>query len=170
MTTKRRRSDPPLRTRPSLPRPGSAASLPPPDATHEIVRVPVLAEGADPGRTTPSPLAVRDRVLVDRDVVGGHVPERLFAYEVTAANLRHLRGVASPGDRIVFRRGGAVAPDRVCAVRTERGVVLSRVRVEGRVLVLLPGEGGAEAETVELTDVKALPGVIAGTHVLLIRH
>jgi len=169
MTTKRRRNEPP-RSHPVAPRPRLARALPPPDVTHQILRVPVLAEGADPGRSSPSPLAVRDRVLVDRHLVGDHVPERLFAYEVTAANMRHLRGLARPGDRIVFRRGGAIAADRVCAVRTARGVVLARVQVDGRVLRLLPGEGGTDSESVELADDKALPGVIVGTHVLLIRH
>jgi hypothetical protein len=135
----------------------------------EIVRVPVLAEGADPGRTAPSPLAVTDRLLVDARLVGDHEPERLFAYDVTEAHMKHLRGVASPGDRLVLRRGGRVTPDRICAVRAGATVVLSRVLFKGRAL-LLPGEGGRDFESVEVEGVKALPGVIAGTHVLLIRR
>ena len=137
--------------------------------TQEILRVPVLAEGADPGKTAPSPLAVRDRLLVDRRLVGDHVPERLFAYDVTAAHMKHLRGVAAPGDRVVFRRGGRITPDRICAVRTPAGIVLSRVSVEGRALLLLPGEGERGVESVEVDEVK-LPGVVAGTQVLLIRR
>ena len=137
--------------------------------TQEILRVPVLAEGADPGRTAPSPLAVRDRLLVDRRLVGDHGPERLFAYDVTTANMKHLRGVAAPGDRVVFRRGGRVTPDRICAVRTPAGIVLARVAVEGRALLLLPGEGEHHVESVEVDDAGA-PGVVAGTQVLLIRR
>ena len=87
----------------------------------EILRIPVLAEGADPGKIAPSPLAIRDRLIVDSRLLVDHDPERLFAYDVTPAAMKHLRGVASPGDRIVFRRGGRVAPDRVCAVRTPDG-------------------------------------------------
>lgn len=153
----RRRESPSLdaRTRSANPEP----------STREILRVPVLAEGADPGRTVPSPLAVRDRLLVDRRLVDDHGAERLFAYDVTATNGKHLRGLARPGDRIVFRRGGRVAADRICAVRTPAGIVLSRVLVKGRSFVLLPGEG--EREPLEL---EALPGGIAGTHVLLIRR
>ncbi|HSD67223.1 MAG TPA: hypothetical protein VLF95_11010 [Vicinamibacteria bacterium] len=136
----------------------------------EVLRVPVLADGADPGRAHPSPLAVRDRLLVDRRLVADHPPERLFACEVTLPAMRHLRGLASPGDRIVFRRGGRVGPDRICAVRTPGGLVLSRVLFKGRVLLLLPGEGERNFESVEVKGLKALPGVIAGTHVLLIRR
>jgi len=135
----------------------SAVEVGPP----EILRVPVLADGADPGKIAPSPLAIRDRLLVDRRLVADHAPERLFAYDVTLATMKHLRGVACPGDRIVFRRGGRAAPDRVCAVRTPEGIVLARVLFKGRSLLLLPGEG---------ERVKALPGVIAGTHVLLLRR
>jgi hypothetical protein len=135
----------------------------------EILRVPVLADGADPGRTAPSPLAVRDRLLVDRRLVGDHGPERLFAYDVTTANMKHLRGVAAPGDRVVFRRGGRVTPDRICAVRTPAGIVLARVAVEGRALLLLPGEGEHHVESLEVDDSGA-PGVVAGTQVLLIRR
>ncbi len=136
----------------------------------EIYRIPVLADGADPGRTVPSPLSVRDRLLVDRRLVADHSPERLFAYEVTIPAMKHLRGLASPGDRIVFQRGGRAGPDRICAVRASEGVVLSRVLFKGRSLLLLPGEGEQDFASVDVEGVKALPGVIAGTHVLLIRR
>jgi len=136
----------------------------------EILRIPVLADGADPGRTLPSPLSIRDRLLVDRRLVADHSPERLFAYEVTLPAMRHLRGLASPGDRIVFQRGGRVGPDRICAVRTPGGIVLSRVLFKDRSLLLLPGEGERDFASVDVEGVKALPGVVAGTHVLLIRR
>lgn len=136
----------------------------------DVLRIPVLAGGADPGKTAPSPLAIRDRLLVDRRLVADHAPERLFAYDVSLPAMKHLRGVASPGDRIVFRRGGRVAPDRICAVRTPEGIVLARVLFKGRSLLLLPGEGERDFESVEVDGLKALPGIIAGTHVLLIRR
>jgi hypothetical protein len=136
----------------------------------EILRVPVLADGADPGKLAPSPLAIQDRLLVDRRLVADHPSERLFAYEVTLPTMTHLRGLASPGDRIVFQRGGRVSPDRICAVRTPDGIVLARVLVKGRSLFLLPGEGERDFASVEVGGLKALPGVIAGTHVLLIRR
>jgi transcriptional regulator with XRE-family HTH domain len=148
------------------------SALPPlarPDES-EVLRIPVLAEGSDPGRTLPSPLAIRDRLLVDRRLVADHSPERLFAYEVTLPAMKHLRGLASPGDRIVFQRGGRVGPDRICAVRTPEGIVLSRVLFKGRSLLLLPGEGERDFASVDVEGIKALPGVVAGSHVLLIRR
>jgi transcriptional regulator with XRE-family HTH domain len=151
---------------PLLPAP---APLAPPDES-EVLRIPVLADGADPGRTLPSPLAIRDRLVVDRRLVADHSPERLFAYEVTLPAMKHLRGLASPGDRVVFQRGGRVGPDRICAVRTPDGIVLSRVLFKGRSLLLLPGEGERDFASVDVEGLKALPGVVAGTHVLLIRR
>jgi transcriptional regulator with XRE-family HTH domain len=136
----------------------------------EIIRVPVLADGSDPGKLAPSPLAVQDRLLVDRRLVGDYEPERLFAYEVTPRAMTHLRGLASPGDRIVFRRGGRVGSDRICVVRTPDGIVLSRVLFRDRSLLLLPGDGERDFQSVDVEGLKALPGVIAGTHVLVIRR
>jgi len=151
--------------------PVEPAALAGPAPEGEILRVPVLAEGADPGRTAPSPLAVKDRLLVDARLVGDHEPGRLFAYDISEGHMKHLRGTASPGDRVVLRRGGRVTPDRICAVRMPAGgVVLARVLFKGRALLLLPGEGERDFESVEVEGVKALPGVVAGTHVLLIRR
>ncbi len=49
-------------------------------------------------------------------------------------------------------------------------MVLSRVLVKGQSLLLLPGEGEHDFESVEVRGPEALARVIAGTHVLLIRH
>jgi SOS-response transcriptional repressor LexA len=106
---------------------------------------------------------------IDRRLIG--TPEGLiFACEVTQGAMGHLRGVAAPGDLVILRQGGSVAPDRICAVRTDRGLVLSRVLLKDHSLLLLPGEGETAFEAVELPDAKALHTAIAGTHVLLIRH
>ena len=148
------------------PSPGAdAASAGPPPG---VVAVPVLAEGADPAEIERA--RSRDRLLLDRRLLGGHEPRQLFACEVPASATGHLRGVAAPGDRVVFRRGGAVAPDRICAVRTDHGLVLSRVLVQERSLLLLPGEGETQFESVGLGEGRELPDVVAGTHVLLIRR
>jgi transcriptional regulator with XRE-family HTH domain len=147
--------------------PAEAASGEP---ASSVVAVPVLAEGADPGDLDRPRSRPAGRLLLDRRLLGGHEARQLFACEVPASATGHLRGVAAPGDRVVFRRGGAVAPDRICAVRTGRGTVLSRVLVQERSLLLLPGEGETAFESVELGDGRALPDVVAGTHVLLIRR
>jgi transcriptional regulator with XRE-family HTH domain len=149
------------------------SALPPtePLEAGAVLRIPILSPGADPDRltTTPSP-AIRDRVLVDPRLVAGHEPERLFAYEVTAPAMKHLRGVAAPGDLVVLGRGGAVAPNRICAVRTSNGLVLARVLLKDRSLLLLPGEGEHDFESIEVRDTAALREAIAGTQVLLIRR
>ena len=93
-----------------------------------------------------------DRLILDRRLVEGLDPQELFAYEVTPAATKHLRGVAAPGDRVVLRRQGAVTPDRICAIRTERGIVLSRALVKEGSLLLLPGEGEVDFESVELPE------------------
>jgi hypothetical protein len=84
--------------------------------------------------------------------------------------MKHLRGVAQPGDRVVFQRGGRIAPDRICAVRHGARLLLSRVLFNGRSLLLLPGDGEAGFESLEIRDEKALAEVVVGSHVLLIRR
>jgi len=175
LTASPRKAGPAAQTGPDA-RPADDPAQPPApgadddSAESAIIRIPVLAEGADPGRLAPSPLAIRDRLLVDRRLVDDHEPERLFAYDVTPRAMKHLRGLASPGDRIVFLRAGHVGPDRICAVRAGGDIILSRVLFKGRSLLLLPGEGEPDFESIDVRDLRASPGVIAGTHVLLIRR
>ena len=136
-----------------------------------VASIPVLADGADPG-VLDSPLrgaSVVDRLLLDRRLLG-QARQGLFACDVTPRAMKHLRGVAQPGDRIVFQRGAALAPDRICAVRHGAGLVLSRVLTSGRSLLLLPGEGESGFESLEMTDEKAVADLVVGSHVLLIRR
>jgi hypothetical protein len=94
----------------------------------------------------------------------------VFAYEVTAASLPHLRGLAAAGDIVVLRQGGDLAPDRVCAVRTERGIVLSRVLLKDGILLLRPGDGETEFQALDVPDARTLQAVVAGTHVLILKR
>ena len=149
--------------RPSAP--GVVAESPLP----AVVSVAVLATGADPAALEAS-RPVADRLLLDRRLLEGHDAQQLFAYEVTPAATKHLRGVAAPGDRIVFQRLGAVTPDRICAIRTGKGIVLARALVKEGALLLLPGEGEVDFESVGLPEPGKLSDVVVGTHVLLIRR
>jgi hypothetical protein len=135
------------------------------------VAIPVLAEGTDPAELVAAgSRSVPDRLLLDRRLLGDHDPRKLFAYEITAAATKHLRGVAAPGDRVVLRRDGVVTPDRICAIRTGRGIVLARALVQEGALLLLPGEGEVAFESVAIPGPDGLSGIVAGAHVLLIRR
>ena len=136
-----------------------------------VASIPVLADGADPSvLDSAGPGAgVVDRVLLDRRLLGP-VRKALFACDVTPRAMKHLRGVAQSGDRIVFERGARVAPDRICAVRHGTGLLLSRVLTNGRSLLLLPGEGESGFESIEMADEKAVSDFVVGTQVLLIRR
>ena len=135
------------------------------------VAVPLLAAGKDPAALEGSrPGPVEDPLLLDRRLVDGHDVQQLFAYEVGPGATKHLRGVAAPGDRIVFQRHGAVTPDRICAIRTGKGIVLARALVKEGALLLLPGEGEVDFESVGLPESGKLSDVVVGTHVLLIRR
>jgi transcriptional regulator with XRE-family HTH domain len=135
-----------------------------------VVSVPVLAEGSDPAvlDAAETGRALVDTVLIDRRLVGPSA-EGLFACDVAPRAMKHLRGAALPGDRIVFQRPAQLAPDRICAVRSPAGVLLSRVLFNGRTLLLLPGEGESGFESIEIPE-KALAHVVVGSHVLLIRR
>ena len=138
-----------------------------------VARIPVLADGVDPDRlrsTATARRAAREEMLLDRRLLGKLAAGLLFAYDVTPASLPHLRGLAAPGDRIVLLEGASPGPDRICAVRTDRGIVLSRVLVQERSLLLLPGEGETRFASVDVPARARLDRVIAGTHVLLIRR
>jgi transcriptional regulator with XRE-family HTH domain len=136
-----------------------------------VVSVPVLAEGAGPSvldEREPGP-GVVDSLLIDARLVAASA-RSLFACDVTPRTMKHLRGVAQPGDRIVFQREAAIAPDRICAVRVSDGLVLSRVLYNGRTLLLLPGEGETGFESIELKPGTSVADIVAGSHVLLIRR
>ena len=153
------------------PRRPSARASSPNRSRPRVVAIPVLAAGTDPtALDAPRARTGREPLLLDRRLVDGHDAQQLFAYEVTPAATTHLRGVAAPGDRVVFQRHGAVTPDRICAIRTGRGIVLARALVKEGALLLLPGEGEVDFESVGLPEPGRLSDVVVGTHVLLIRR
>lgn len=134
-----------------------------------VLRIPVLRRPAEPDGLSASG-AIRAHVLVDPGLLAGNPPaERMFACEVIPRDMRHLSGMAAPGDLVVLLRGGSLASDRICAVRTGDGVVLARVLLKDRSLLLLPGEGGHDFESLEVRDAAVVPEMIQGTQVLLIR-
>jgi hypothetical protein len=72
------------------------------------------------------------------------------ASEGRSATRAHLRSPSSP--------------------RARTGIVLARVLRKDRTLLLLPGEGEHDFESLEVGDVAIVPDMIPGTQVLLIRR
>jgi hypothetical protein len=70
----------------------------------------------------------------------------------------------------VFRRHGAVTPGRICAIRAGQRIVLARALVKEGSLLLLPGEGELDFESIELPHPGRVSDIVVGTHVLLIRN
>jgi SOS-response transcriptional repressor LexA len=134
-----------------------------------VVPVPVLAAGADPSALDVAEPPLADSLLLDRRLVGGSA-RGIFACEVGANAMGHLRGVAEPGDLVVFERPARRSSGRICAVRRASGVVLSRVLLKDQTLLLLPGEGESGFEAIDVPDDAALARALAGSHVLLIRR
>lgn len=132
-----------------------------------VVAVPILGAGEDPRGLARGALA-RDRLLLDRRLVGGRESHELFAYEVTA-DMTRLKGVAGVGDRVVFRFGGEPAPDRIAVIHTGAGIVLTRALVKGQILLVLPGEGGGEYEPIPLDRGSSVGDLVLGTQAVLIR-
>ncbi len=152
-------------TRLTSPSPGARRETPP------VLSIPLLAPGADPKHLdrADAGAAVIDRLLLDRRFFAA-TSGALFAYEVTEREMAHLRGVAQPGDRIVFESGAAAGPDRICLVRHPAGLRLARVLASGRSLLLLPGEGESGFESLELGDDQDVADRVVASHVLLIRR
>ena len=87
--------------------------------TASVVSIPVLSPGTDPAGLEAAGAAgvVIERLLLDRRLFPASA-QGLFAYEVAERDMKHLRGVARPGDHVVLQRSGRpTAPDRICAVR-----------------------------------------------------
>jgi transcriptional regulator with XRE-family HTH domain len=144
----------------------SAVEAPSPSGSPAVASIAVFGAGADPAAID-EPAA--DRLLLDRRLLRGAAPARLFALVVGDGDTRHLRGVAQPGDHVVFDRGRPPTPERISAVRVGRRLVMSRVLQSGGSLLLLPGDGETGFESVELGNGRTPAEVVAGTHVLLIR-
>ncbi len=138
--------------------------------TASVVSVPVLSPGTDPAGLEAAGAAggVIERLLLDRRLFPASA-QGLFAYEVAEPDMKHLRGVARPGDCVVLERAGrAPAPDCICAVRHPAGLRLSRVLASGHTLLLLPGEGENGFASIDLGHDQTPADLVVASHVLLI--
>jgi len=137
----------------------------------ELLQVPVLFEGADPGADSPHPSSVQDRLHLDQKLFAGSGERKLFAYVVSRESGERVRGLASPGDYVVFRRRAArISPKRIHVVRVKGRLVLSRVLFKGSALLLLPPESKGDFDVVDVGDEAGARRAIAGYSVLVIRR
>lgn len=119
--------------------------------TPQLLRVPVLEAGADPGNGPQIPVElVVDDMLLDPRLVGGARLDRPFAFRADAAAVERLQGEARAGDWVVVTSlSGPLEPTALYAVRLRGRLVLSRVVLKGNVLLLPPGSGRSDIEMIE---------------------
>ncbi len=135
--------------------------------SRELLRVPVLAEGTDPGidpAHAPEPLEV---FPLHPRVFPGRPPRAPFAYRLSRDGAARVDGYGE-GDLVVLSREPRPAsPQHVFAVRCKR-IVLSRVLVKGNALLLLPSERMPDFELVEPRTGQSVLDLLAGSVVLRI--
>jgi len=139
-------------------------------SAHALLRVPVIAEGADPGdgllpaSDVIETLRLDPRLLPPLDQL-----RRVFAYRVGEHWARRLPELLAPGDYALFSRGmDPFAEGHVHAVRVGRRVELSRVASDGSTFSLSPSPGFA-GFSVAASDVTLLREVLVGRMVATIR-
>lgn len=136
----------------------------------EMLRVPLLDEGADPGPGASRAAASRETISIDPGLLDeGADPARLFAYRVSAKSIGNVSDAVSPGDVLVFAADPAgVDPAAIYAVRFRSRIVLSRIAYTKPTLFLMPGQPG-QSPTAIPVDPRELRGALAGVVVAAIR-
>jgi transcriptional regulator with XRE-family HTH domain len=139
------------------------------DDAPRLLRIPLLAEGADPGPTPDTSPHVVSWLTFDPAMLPDIEASGLFAYRVGRRDARRLAGILAPDDLVILSVGDRLlAAGKIHAVRHDGSVILSRVLFKGRSLLLLPAEGEADFEVIELGDERDPTSAIAGTVVLKI--
>src|SRR5439155_5884408 len=127
------------------------------------LRVPLIAEGADPGNALhPSCEVVR---VLSLDVGALGPPEALvrpFAYVLGASFARRAPDLGAGGIAVLSRARIPLEPRRVFAVRADEGVELSRVLWNGRAILMLPASGRSDFAVLEAPDEDAMRARIVG--------
>ena len=159
-------TDPP----PSIALARAGADPAPPGASTARLRVPVIAAGADPGeglRPECAILAWRRLDLATLPAADRARVSRPFAYPLGDAATRRVRDRLEPrGLALVLREFPPLEPERVYAVRSGWGVVLSRVLWNGRQLLLVPAPGASDFEVLEARDEARLRKLVLGLAVM----
>ena len=133
-----------------------------------LLRIPILAEGADPTPPGSPSLHAIDRVMIDRALLPTGIPvEDGWAYRLSAAGGRNVPDSLTAGDVVVLtRRAWPVASGEAYAVLLHGRIELARVAAKGDSLVVLLAEG---VEFLRLPAPDAPPPELRGRVVLVVR-
>ncbi len=133
-----------------------------------VLRLPLLAEGADPeGAGSSRPAAIDtiaiDRALLPADLGMGHA----WAYRISDHGARHAPDALAAGDVVVLARPGwPLVPGNLHAVLLDGRIELSRVAAKGDALVVLLADG---VELLRLPAPETAPPELRGRVVLVVR-
>src|ERR1044072_5277440 len=114
------------------------------------LRIPVIAERADPGNGLRPACDVLRTLSLDVFSLGP--PEALarpFAYVLGAASIRRVPDLGMGRIAVVSRAPAPIERRRVYAVRTDDGIELARVLWNGRSLLLQPAAGRSDFAVLE---------------------
>jgi transcriptional regulator with XRE-family HTH domain len=150
--------------------PGTSVSprerAPMPGTSGARLRVPVIAEGADPGDSIRPSCEVLEWLRLD---AGDFPPERRnrldrpFAWRVSAAGVARVVDRMQPhGYALVLRDFAPLTHDDVYAVRHLGRVLLSRLMWNGRQLLLLPAKGESDFVVLEAPDAARVNALVLG--------
>ena len=125
--------------------------------------VPVFAEGEDPG-SDPRPRGAFDTLRLDPRLLGSiELLDRPFAYPLSHRSTRRVEGILpARGIAVITRRFLPLRAHEVYAVRTGPGIVLTRTMWNGSELLLLPGPGENDFQTLPARTTAELERRIVG--------
>jgi len=138
-------------------------------APPDLLEIPLLAEGADPGDDPAAAPGLIETLRIDRSLLPPDV-ERPFAYRPGPRAIAGLEDALDAGD-VVFLTSRVDLPleSSIYAVRTDRGVALARVIHHENVLLVLPPDRRDQPSAHDVGVHGQLQGLLAGRVVASLR-
>ena len=133
----------------------------------DAIRIPLLPEDADPDSGVP-PL---EWITVEPELLASvEKPRDPFAYRISSRGVERVNRTLQAGDyAILTRRVMPLEPDEIYGVKSEGGVVLSRIVLKGdRMLVLLSDQDSQQIDVVQSED-ENVKSLIVGKVLVVIR-
>ena len=138
-------------------------------------RVPILAEGTDPGTGSATFLLAEAPPTVEFVRLGSEVlrEKKLlhpFAYRMTETSIRRVGTVLKPGDVVIISQEPVpIVEHEIYAIRNAGTVELAHALWNGRQLLLLPDAGKNNFAVLEAEGEDALAKLMVGHMVTVIR-